>query len=696
MLREGETCRFFFQRSDVLTISKIDVQGDAYLGEELSCEDDNCQNVMLYRFVPEENYLLNVRFQGAGSVLKIFDENLDLLYSEASSGNAWYSSGAVTAEMEAGKIYYIALEHSGRAYINLYQVIMDLDYYSAVFVGDTIELSPRFPNGGNKADYTYQWYSSDPSIAQVEQDGTVQFLKEGDVTITVTAREGLLRAEESFYAIKSHEIYLNQEYKTTLDSQRIKAARLVFTPETAADYVYNIRYKDPGDVYWMYEYELMDEDGNYLEAIHSEYIQGVGNNSCIHLEAGQTCVLTLYYEADSEDGAPIDLSFLVSLLDCDTKGHTYVPDYGWEPGCDYSGMTPGEHCQVCGHVRVPQEVIPELGHDYVDGVCTRCGEEDPDHVNPTADEVVRLAGSNRWNTALKVADEMKANLGAEKFGAIIIASGNGFADALAGSYLSTVKNAPILLSWGNGGKFEYLDTDNIDYIKANLAEGGTVYLLGGTSAVPELYEDELSAYEVVRLGGKDRFETNLMILEEAGVAEGSEVLVCTSTNFADSLSASATGLPILLVFNGKGILYGEQPEYLAGLENCTFTVIGGESAVSTDLAAAIGEYGDVERLAGANRFDTSVLVAEKYFEAPEMAVLAYAWNYPDGLCGGALAYSMGAPLILTMTGYESEAVEYAESVGLTTGIVLGGDSLISDAAVRAIFAMDNDAEIVVK
>lgn len=28
------------------------------------------------------------------------------------------------------------------------------------------------------------------------------------------------------------------------------------------------------------------------------------------------------------------------------------------------------------------------------------------------------------------------------------------------------------------------------------------------------------------------------------------------------------------------------------------------------------------------------MVAEKYFENPESAVLAYAWNYPDGLCGG--------------------------------------------------------------
>ena len=90
-------------------------------------------------------------------------------------------------------------------------------------------------------------------------------------------------------------------------------------------------------------------------------------------------------------------------------------------------------------------------------------------------DVIRLAGATRWATAIKVADEMKAALNVEKFDAIIIASGNDFADALAGSYLATVKNAPILLSYGGTSqKYAYLDTDNIDYVKANLAEGGTV------------------------------------------------------------------------------------------------------------------------------------------------------------------------------------------------------------------------------
>lgn len=299
--------------------------------------------------------------------------------------------------------------------------------------------------------------------------------------------------------------------------------------------------------------------------------------------------------------------------------------------------------------------------------------------------VQRLAGDNRWDTALQVADEMRERLGKTQFDAVIIASGNDFADALAGSYLSTVKNAPILLSWGKGGKFEYLDTDNIDYIKANLKPGGTVYILGGKNAVPELYEQQLKGYTIKRLGGANRFDTNLMILKEAGVKAGDEVLVCTSTNFADSLSASATGKPILLVFNESGKLYGGQPDYLKSLKNCSFTVIGGENAVSKKLADALNGYGKVERLAGANRFETSVMVAERYFKNPESAVLAYAWNYPDGLCGGALAYAMDAPLILTMTQYESQAAKYIQTQGIDRGVVLGGTGLIANSGLKKIF-----------
>ena len=47
-----------------------------------------------------------------------------------------------------------------------------------------------------------------------------------------------------------------------------------------------------------------------------------------------------------------------------------------------------------------------------------------------------------------MAETYKEKSGVEKFDAIIIATGKNFADALSGSYLAVVKNAPILLTNG--------------------------------------------------------------------------------------------------------------------------------------------------------------------------------------------------------------------------------------------------------
>lgn len=91
--------------------------------------------------------------------------------------------------------------------------------------------------------------------------------------------------------------------------------------------------------------------------------------------------------------------------------------------------------------------------------------------------------------------------------------------------------------------------------------------------------------------------------------------------------------------------------------------------------------------------ETSTLVAKRYFDNPTTAVVAYAWNYPDGLCGGALAYALKAPLLLTMEKWESAAVTYAGNNGITSGYVLGGEKLVPDSIVRDIFAMADDATI---
>ena len=226
-----------------------------------------------------------------------------------------------------------------------------------------------------------------------------------------------------------------------------------------------------------------------------------------------------------------------------------------------------------------------------------------------------------------------------------------------------------------------------------------VYALGGTAVVSDqlkLVED--LGFQFKRLAGSNRFAPNLMILEEAGIRSGDPVLVCTAYNFADSLSASALGMPILLV---DDTISDAQMDWLLEHSNGEFILVGGtgavKPAVENQLAAAEPFY--MERLAGSNRFETSRLVAEwmdtYYGRTPLSAALAYGYNFPDGLCAGPLAYALGAPLLLTATGDEVQPASYTRDYGLRQGVVLGGPALISDDSVKAIFSMTDAEEIAI-
>lgn len=365
---------------------------------------------------------------------------------------------------------------------------------------------------------------------------------------------------------------------------------------------------------------------------------------------------------------------------CDLKEVAKV-----EPTCTEPGKEAYYHCDGCNKNFEDKEgtkeiadldaygVIEATGHNFVDGVCTKCGAEDPD-----AATIIRISGSSRYKTAYEIADKLKEVLGVETFDSIVVAYGRGFPDALAGSYLATEKNAPILLVEKN------VEKEVIAYIKANLAAKGTVYILGGTSSVPESFANGLKEENIAykRLAGDNRYLTNLEILKEAEL-NSKTILVCTGKNFADSLSASAVNLPILLVGDS---LTKEQKAYFENIENLTFQIIGGTGSVSESVANELKAFGNVARIAGSTREITSVEVAKAFFKEPEIVTLAYSRDFPDGLCGGPLAYNLGAPLLLVNEGTESYAAEYVKANGIKAGIVFGGTATISDKTAIAVFA----------
>lgn len=364
-----------------------------------------------------------------------------------------------------------------------------------------------------------------------------------------------------------------------------------------------------------------------------------------------------YHVHDYDDAVPV--------FNAETKTHS------WDcAGCDVKKT---EKCTF-------DEVILEVATLEAPGMkkhtCSVCGG------SYEAPYIYRVSGADRVGTALAAADLLKQTLGVEKFDSIILADGYNFADALPGSYLAAKKNAPILLHHKRG-----VDR-NEAYIRQNLSADGVVYILGGTVAVPASVETSLTAqgYRVIRLAGNTRYDTNLEILKEAGVTN-EEILVCTGGDFADSLSASATGLPILLTNYKTGKLTNKQIAFLS--DDCAnnFTIIGGTKAVSAEIEEQLRSYGEVVRLSGATRYHSSVLVAERFFADPDKATVASGKDFPDGLCGGPLAYNLKAPLLLVDRSKESIAAKYITGNGITGGAILGGPAVVSDASGRIAFGL---------
>ena len=314
-----------------------------------------------------------------------------------------------------------------------------------------------------------------------------------------------------------------------------------------------------------------------------------------------------------------------------------------------------------GPIISPERYIHESESDYT----------------PTVDSVYRIAGEDRYETSLDIAYVFQEFSDQEAFHSVIIANGKNFADALSGSYLAAKTNAPILMTNGNN------KAALKNFISENLIEGGTIYILGGTAAVSAYVEVAVYGLGTIeRLAGSDRYATNLEILKEAGV-NNQEILVCTGKGFADSLSASASGKPLLLINNKS--LSTAQKTFLAKNSSNILYVIGGTTAVSTTIEKQLKTYGTTIRIGGANRYETSVLIAEEFFSYPSTAVIASAKKFPDGLCGGPLAMALNAPLILTADGKETVATEYMYENDIQTGLVLGGESVISDDTALTVF-----------
>ncbi len=291
----------------------------------------------------------------------------------------------------------------------------------------------------------------------------------------------------------------------------------------------------------------------------------------------------------------------------------------------------------------------------------------------------RLYGKDRYETSYRIAQELFVIN--NRFDNVVVASGMNYPDALSGCYLANLKEAPMMLVGPN------TEANTLAKIRAYAKPGATVYLLGGSGSISKRFEAQVkgAGFKIKRLAMNDRYGTNLKILQECGI-QGKDLLVASGLNYPDSLSASAVPKPLLLVGNA---LTKEQKALLASASVRRIYILGGTGSVSPAVEKELHAYGlPVGRIGGANRFETSYLIAKKFFPQTTDLTLAYGHNFPDGLSAGPLAMCTKSPILLCNSDkpvYQS-AHKYLGEAGAYSGYVIGGPTLISKQAADYVFS----------
>lgn len=238
----------------------------------------------------------------------------------------------------------------------------------------------------------------------------------------------------------------------------------------------------------------------------------------------------------------------------------------------------------------------------------------------------RLSGSDRYHTAAAI-----SQAGWEKAETVVLARGDQYADALAGVSLAFKEDAPILLTRPDSlhpatqAELERLEAKN-------------VIILGGAAAVAQAVEDQLAdlGLNVERVRGANRHGTAAAVAGKVAPNGVDTAVIAYGSNFPDALAAAsyaaAAGYPILLT--DKAALPQETKDALKGLGVKNTIVVGGTGAIADSVLAELPEP---IRVKGANRFATSVALAEHFQVQADHFYLSTGWNFADAITGSVLA-----------------------------------------------------------
>ena len=316
------------------------------------------------------------------------------------------------------------------------------------------------------------------------------------------------------------------------------------------------------------------------------------------------------------------------------------------------------------------------------------GETDPCDspiTTGTFSSTSRLGGDDRVDTALRVS----GMLSVDEANAVVMARSDKFPDALAASGLAAELCAPLLLN-----PPEELRTENLEEIQRLKVDD--VYLAGGEAALSASIADDIEAagFNVIRVAGDSRYTTARAIAFEI-VRIGGPVARATLVRadiFPDAMSAANLATharsPILLTDSDdlNDASAAALPAILDGEAGNTVYIGGGEVAIEASVEDELNRAYRTRRLAGLNRFETSVAFIEEAVALGairDITWVASGHDFPDALTGSVGAFRQDAGLMLTNPNdlADSPATKtylsgFAEQI--TTAVIVGGPAAVSE------------------
>ena len=201
--------------------------------------------------------------------------------------------------------------------------------------------------------------------------------------------------------------------------------------------------------------------------------------------------------------------------------------------------------------------------------------------------------------------------------------------------------------------------------------------------------------DFLRVSGADRIATAIASSKNQYFASQSAhaVVLTRADDFPDALAgtplAAKVGGPLLLT-SRSGLDAAVKAEILRVAPlGSTVYIIGGPSAVSSDVDNAVTALGDVPtRVYGADRYATAVAIAHQLGD-PSTVFEATGLNFPDAMAAGPAAVETGGAILLTAGAKQSPATAaYLAAHSAGPRYALGGPAAAADPSAQAFIGTD--------